>query len=811
MINKYMLGFMFILHVLNVFSQDNQPVILNHTETVRPGEIIGLQGSGFGTDANVHFAEVKGNEKALKPQKQLPVLTKSEMYVAVKIPENVSFGLYAVWVTNGQQQSEPVFINLARVTTNEFDEIMPGSPFRLFGRNLWLEGKKAVVRFVPENGSPVNAQVISGNPHEITVMAPAALSPGVRYTVYVNNGVGGKYGDSPFFEPLAVRKPGTDPFGLNVPWGADFTFSDNVYNVKNDSRLSQHAKGDGQQNDRAAIQEAIDKAAEDGGGVVYLPAGSYRLEYAAGSGITMQSRVVLKGDGAGKTVIKYGYGNPFSTERVKAAYGWTLGWPDARAEGMGMVWPGFITTSGLVELSVVNVNESGKFVHSIKNMPEGGSKIMLKNCGFDFSDGWGLAMVNIDKFLMSGCEVKITGTDVRGINAPTRTWPLDFKNSGYYNVRDNKIYYCAGRFGVNGCHHAFFENNAFIRDGNHQSKGETGGLNFDYAGDVVIQKNQFLVTGKTIEAKNQGETILSQGGGAHQQTLGSVTRATANTLTDNSETWLIWQDFTERVSLDWQFAVHPTNYFIAIIDGVGTGQWRTITQNSDTTVVIDRPWDVIPAPGSKYVIAQWSVYRGLIKDNILKDNHQGIMLYCGGTDVVITGNELTNSGGIYLRSDQRIQYRRYNLTWNVSVVDNKVVNTNGLRSAHIAMFHVKVRNDNSDILGTGSLGIEMRRNLVQASVPNVGKAGGSSGLGAEGYINRVDCGNADGSPCDLSKVAIIGTIIENNTAVNSDNAYFISSGAYNTVIVQGKMENVSNPVMDTGAQNTYMGGSHTQK
>jgi hypothetical protein len=201
----------------------------------------------------------------------------------------------------------------------------------------------------------------------------------------------------------------------------------------------------------------------------------------------------------------------------------------------------------------------------------------------------------------------------------------------------------------------------------------------------------------------------------------------------------------------------------------------------------------------------------LIKDNLLKDNHQGIMLYCGGTDVVITGNELLNSGGIYLRSDQRTLSRTYRLTWNVSVVDNRVINTNGLRSAHVAMFHVKVRNDNSEIFGTGTLGIEMRRNVVQASVPNVGKAGGSSGLGTEGFINRIDCGNADGSPCDLSKVAIIGTIIENNTAIHTDNAYTVGGGAYNTVIVPGKMQNVANPVADTGAQNTHIDHSQTPK
>jgi hypothetical protein len=182
------------------------------------------------------------------------------------------------------------------------------------------------------------------------------------------------------------------------------------------------------------------------------------------------------------------------------------------------------------------------------------------------------------------------------------------------------------------------------------------------------------------------------------------------------------------------------------------------------------------------------------------------MLYCGGMDVAIIGNKLHNSGGIYLRSDQRILAGRYNLTWNVSVTDNEVINTNGLRSAHVAMWHVKVKNDNSEIFGTGTIGVEMRRNLVQASVPNVDKAGSSSGLGAEGYLNCVICANADNSPCDLSKVAIIGTIMEDNIAINTDNAYQIGKGAYNTVIIPGKTKNVSNFLkeIEGGAQNSYI-------
>ena len=782
-------------------ANEPRPTIFNSTETISPGEAIGLQGSSFGTNPQVWFARVNGDEKNLKPQTQLPVLTHSEMYVAAQIPENIGQGLYAVWVMDGSRQSDPVFINRARVMTSEFDEIMPGTVFRLFGRNLMQKGYGAAVRFVdPKSGRTVEAKVTKGDAFVLELEAPMQLVPGTKYSLYVSNGMGGKYGETQFDEPILARKTAPDPFNLGVPWGADFNFQDNVYNVKTDKRLSLHAKGDGLANDRTAIQEAIDKAAENGGGVVYLPKGAYKIVYTSGSGLTMKSRVVLKGDGKDQTIVKYGYGQSFSTERVKADYGWTLGWPDSRTEGMGLVFSGLITTSGLVDLSFINVNESGAFVHTIKDMPEGGSKLVIKDCGFDSSTGWGLAMVSVDQLLISGCRFSNESTDVRGINAPTRTWPLDVKNSFHTAIRNNTFNYNAGRFGANGCHHILYENNTFLRNGDHQSKGETGGINFDYVTDMIILNNSFLVKGQPILSRNQGETILSQGGDPNQMNVGIVSVATATTILDHKQEW---QDFTDRISTSWQYAVHPTNYTIAIVNGVGTGQWRTITSNNDTLLTVGRPWDVVPTPGSKYVITQWSAYQVLVKDNILKDNHQGIMFYCGGADVSIVGNKLLNSGGIYLRADQRLVQKRYNLLWNTLVADNEVIDTNGRRAAFVSM--LLAQNKDEKLLGTGCLGLEVRRNMVQAFVPNMT----GSGIRNEGYLNCMNEAIAKSALFDPKTPGILGSIFEGNTAINTDNAFITGAGAHHTVILQNKTKNALRFLNDVANEKSNVGAQFT--
>lgn len=765
---RYLVFAVMLLCRLGSFAQ-GKPVIFNCSESVDPGDVIGIQGDSFGGHPGVWLSMAKDGSKV-----QLPLLNVSDTYISARIPKEMARGVYTVWIENGAAKSDARFINRARVMFAEFNEIMAGTVFRLFGRNLHLTGARSRVRFSgPGTIGSLEAAVIKSGPYEIQVKAPEGLVPGVPYQLYVSNGGGA---ETLFDQPVTIRKSGIIPFSTNVPWVAGFNFTGNVYDVQKDPRLQQHATGNGRSNDRAAIQAAIDKAHADGGGIVYLPAGTYQLLYDTGCGIMMRSRVVLKGEGADKTIIQYGYGKAFSSERVKAPYGWTLGWPDSRVEGMGMVWPGGISTSGLIGLTLKNSNENGSFVHTVKNMPEGGSAIILQDCHFDFSNGWGLAMVNVDKLLVEGCTFTSTALNVRGINAPTRTWPWDVKNSWNITFRNNKSYYYAGRFGANGCHHAVFENNLFVRDGDHQAHHETGGLSLDYVTDVLVQANRFEVTGKAIPVRNQGETILSQGGMANQQTLGRVTTATATSLSDSKNEY---QDFTDRASTDWQYVIHPTNYSIAIVSGKGAGQWRTISGNTDTSITVSKPWDVIPAPGSRYVVTQWSAIRMIIRDNILKDNNRGIWIYSGGTDLVIAGNRLINSEGIYIRSDQRTADFRYNIAWNILVSDNVLQNTNGIRPAYIAAWLAQVKSDK--LFGTGILGLEVRRNTIEAFTPNVK----NGWIKNEGYVNYVQDEEGKGKARDTVTPAILGSIFTSNKALHTDKVFSSGPGAHYTVYEEG--------------------------
>ena len=758
------------------------PVIFNSNETAGRAEVFGVQGAGFGAGAELWCTVVSGKVKLLKPTVKLKVLSASEYNLSALIPDKPAFKagvLIAVWVKRtmgGRAWSKPVFLNRARGVTIEYDRIMPGQAFRIFGRNLRLKGFVPGLRFVEvKTRESFPARITGGDPFVLNVIAPAAIMPGSRYQLVLSNGNGSGIAEaeSTAEELMTGMAAAADPFGLKVPWGTEFTFYKNIYNVKSDPRLQLKAKGDGETNDRQAIQQAIDLASRNGGGVVYFPEGKYKLDIPSGSGLIMRSRVVLKGEGDQKTFIQYGFGTPppYPDPIGKD------GWPNATTEGVAILWPVNTTLSGLYQLCLQNVNTSGLWRHSLKTMPPpvkkpggSGSRFFAANCRFDFSVAWGLSWAYVDRMIITDCD----------FDSKARiTWPWLWHCTGSTNfvVRNNRLRYAAGRFGFNDSFNGIIENNHITRQGDLiNPKGETGGFNIDFAQDIVVMNNRLDVEGKAIPDLNQGETILSQGGNPEQMFVGKVSAATANTLTDRNQQW--GQIKTPSLS---------SSDAVAIVYGRGMGQWRHFKSNTKNTLQLTRHWDVIPDATSCYAIMHWSAEDWLVKDNILENNNRGIWFYCGSTDVAITGNQLNNSEGIYIRSDQRLIMGRYNLSWNVSVTDNQVINTNGLRPAFIC--NVLALGTKPDTLfGAGSIGVEIRRNLVQAHQPNSG-----SFVRAEGYFNEVLPKNAADS-IKPGVTGVIGTIFEKNKTVNTDIGYRLYGPIGQTIVKDAVVKDVPTPL-----------------
>jgi len=111
------------------------PVILNASETARAGDVVYLQGSGFGQSPQVQFRLDKSLWKIL------PLLSVGSGIVTAQIPLGTKpdLDLFAMRVSgDGKVWSDPVLINRAVVMHFASSEVVPGGEVRVFGRKAGL-------------------------------------------------------------------------------------------------------------------------------------------------------------------------------------------------------------------------------------------------------------------------------------------------------------------------------------------------------------------------------------------------------------------------------------------------------------------------------------------------------------------------------------------------------------------------------------------------------------------------------------------------------------------------------------------------
>ena len=102
--------------------------------------------------------------------------------------------------------------------------------------------------------------------------------------------------------------------------------------------------------------------------------------------------------------------------------------------------------------------------------------------------------------------------------------------------------------------------------------------------DLGYAKTQAAVVEANRSAWDQARAVSDA-----RLLTGTVTSASATTLQDSAT------NFGE-------LGVLP-NYVVRVISGQGVGQLRAITQVNGSTITVDPPWDVVPAPGDAYEIA----------------------------------------------------------------------------------------------------------------------------------------------------------------------------------------------------------------
>lgn len=814
------------------------PTILNASPTAHKGDVIFLQGAGFGSNPLVQFS---WNSTAWT---FIPTISHANNLVTFRMQSNYS-DLLTVRVSGdgGSTWTPTYFINQAHAMSFDTPEVAavspgsPGSPFRIFGRNLYFGGTPTVRLVDTGNGAsfPATVNVANSNAYVLSVTAPSGLAAGDTYNVLVDNGLHGQgtytnpktgtYGTLADETLKAVNYGvgASDVWNLGVPWGANFSAtSTNVYNVQNDPRLTLHAVGDGVNNDQPAIQAALTAArySSQGGGVVYLPAGTYKLVFdpTRTAGLTVWSNVVLAGAGMNQTTVRYGFPGPNGGQNYGVSLG--NGWDT-------------LPDMGIADMTLQNVDTTGQWNENLFlasnpfwHSGQTSSELFMQRVKFIASSGTAMSMQGITKLAVENCDFEMLGGN-------TAIWVGAGAHSEFYN---NTLHWSGGQaVWAGGTPDVVIENNAFIRDCNYAlypREINTRSIDTSYNKNMTILNNTFNVINGTPAVDNCGETICSEGSGGTpvDADYGTATGATATTLTDTTKNWTVPNDGRGLTTCFSSSAV------VAIVGGTGAGQWQPIQPNtSPNTLTLTAPggvqntWKVIPDKTSKYTIMDWSCENWLVAGNQLNNNQRGIYVYsCSAHDYAIVGNTLTNNGGILLRSYQQVSAGSSSSNcfypiWDTQVVGNTVSENlsppiqtvgDGAEEAYIGTFVDQVYTPVT--LGTSILGVEFRGNAVTGTGATFDQEAISDPNHppiTEGYYDLLI---SEGSSLTNNLPALLGTIFQGNTATNcnttnaGDGAIRLNSGAFQTVIADTVLNRENRLIEDedeagliTGSVGTY--------
>jgi len=522
------------------------------------------------------------------------------------LPESLGPGVFAAQLKTARGGSATILLNRPEAWWCQGDAgttARPGGWVRVFGRCLgWPNGARAKAATIYLKGPASVALEAKADCYAAAAKAPENLPPG-EYEVSVHSGFGGKWGWSNTLK-IVVAKP--------APW------PQTILNVK-----LLGAKGDGAADDTQAVAQVLEKAKQGGGGVVFFPRGTYRLT----ATLRIPTRTVLRG------------------QREDLAHlVWSVPWN----KRLGAVLVG-TNQFGLEDLSLTFVGAENGLLADVaragagalpKGQPMGqqpgdiflrrvrmrwllyGDHLTIAEANKLFTETARDGGYGATGYLLcfGGRNIEITDCDL-------------YSSGNVFNLVEVKGALIArnrltiGRCGwanFDGCDGVICEDNTFPGGDNMVRSGATFWSPFPMQNAYFARNSLDHVYGSDREGMTTD--------GAAGKYFGPVASASKTALTVPQGT--LWKPN--------DLAGH-TCY---VLGGVGQGQWRRVAGNTETSLTVDRPWDVPPSPDST-VGVNHTVAHLLIVANTMADVGIAFQLYGTGMECIVAENRCTRAGGFY--------------------------------------------------------------------------------------------------------------------------------------------------------------------
>ncbi|HUU59480.1 MAG TPA: glycosyl hydrolase family 28-related protein, partial [Phycisphaerae bacterium] len=458
-----------------------------------------------------------------------------------------------LWAVSKPGISKPYLLNVARPFWCSHDRAQQGTLLHVYGFGLRDEhsgpsryARKPGTHIVLKNADrtifaePIregrSTQWIADG-RLVYFRVPGDTPPG-KYTLYIHNGHGGELGWAKV-APLEViaRAPAAEK----------------LFDVR-----KHEAKGDGLANDLPALRQAMAAAQKAGGGIVFLPPGTYRIDET----LSIPAGVALRGAGRENTLLK-GTG----LDRAVAKPAAVVQLADNTALDSLTVCGG--VAKGLASGAMIQLEpaEKGGVVRGVSIL---NCRIRALEEDPDTRDTMYLRAIVIGRCR----DFKFNNNEIHG--------SLWFQRGERMEIVRNKWYDGTATIVVSIHGWAFdslLDSNLFT--------DAPGRVCFYPVRHCYIRFNEVHQAFRGTWT-NAEEVFLVHGGvERRRRTVGMVTDATATQLRDKAQ--------------DWAPGLQKDS-IVLILSGKGFGQYRKVADNTADTLTVETPWRVVPDATSEYVV-----------------------------------------------------------------------------------------------------------------------------------------------------------------------------------------------------------------
>ena len=737
------------------------PVIYRISEGVAPGQTLGIYGygmyeSGSETDVNVnnvtiYYAPHTGATAPAEPAAGTAVLEvlqsdyENGTYLMAELPAGTAGGLYDVWVKNAYGYSKPVVLNAARPLFISEYEAWAGQTIQVSGRNLdatqFGAARNTQLRLVPVGGGEAVAQTLTKlTPYSMAFTVSGAA--GEYYVEVTNDGI--TWARPHSGQTLTIVAEGNDFFDMGLAWMDSFRWN-TVIDVTDHG-----ANGGDEASDKAAFEAAVAAAKAAGGGVVYIPDGTYYLDQ-----LLIPSHVVLMGQSMDGTVIVYnGDGSKANFLQGDAATRdegylgfarFTVRLADETKRPDAFFWLGHDWVNNYAYDQRIRTADNF-FLYQIRldsadTAPTGSAR------------GLGIVALGDERMVIRDCLFE--GFNVgMGSN----------KMSRYVTLKDNEWYLESGNVSISA-NYSFVEGNyvkgRYTELSDEEVTGNTHGLCFSawcHLEDNFVEKmgSKVNLSGPSGEF-NDGETYLPECQEHFES--GFVVNATENSVTVRAADG----KFNEIAASSRAWS--RNRLCVVIMAGRGMGQLKTIGDINYATGVItlaeSERWDVMPDSTSVFSI-NLPLECNTMYNNREATSSKGVYFYQDTVDCVIANHVSEDTLGISIFAPT-VNANRVKAAYYVTVRDCVVKGY----STRAQAGHISV-NTGREYVGTyyatTAFGIELRDNAILGE-RNLDGRQSTEAAAESGIVLRA---GASHMPTDSEDGDITAVIVEGNTLSNLD-------------------------------------------